>query len=213
MMKTDPMFRDGTVAIWKTDRGFGFIQPEEGGPRIFVNIRDFPKYAARPEVGAAVRFATVIDESGKPRAVGVTTPGARVSAVRVARATFRPGDILGWLSVALFAALLATLVMASGLSLWVPVGYVVLSVICFIAYAGDKNAALSGSWRTSESRLLITGLIGGWPGAVVAQRLLRHKTRKRSFISLFWVTVAVNVIALVVFGWPPLLERFLELFA
>ncbi|WP_309615357.1 DUF1294 domain-containing protein, partial [Salinibacterium sp.] len=75
----------------------------------------------------------------------------------------------------------------------------------------DKSAAVTGEWRVSETRLLILGLLGGWSGAVIAQRVLRHKTRKVAFISIFWVTVAVNVIALVVFGWPPLMQSLIEL--
>ena len=85
-----------------------------------------------------------------------------------------------------------------------------LSVGCFTAYAVDKSAAVTGGWRVSEARLLALGLIGGWPGAVIGQRVLRHKTRKPAFISIFWVTAAVNLIALVVFGWPPLVEALVD---
>ena len=56
----------------------------------------------------------------------------------------------------------------------------------------DKSAALSGRLRTSEDTLLVVGLLGGWPGALIAQKLLRHKSRKGSFQLLFWGTVALN---------------------
>jgi len=48
---------------------------------------------------------------------------------------------------------------------------------------------------------LLVGLVGGWPGAVVAQQLLRHKTKKLSFRTRFWVTVALNVIVFVLLVW------------
>lgn len=68
----------------------------------------------------------------------------------------------------------------------------VLSLVTFIAYALDKAAARKGSWRTPESTLHLLSLLGGWPGALVAQRKLRHKTRKPSFRLVFWLTVLLN---------------------
>jgi uncharacterized membrane protein YsdA (DUF1294 family) len=71
--------------------------------------------------------------------------------------------------------------------------YLVMSLICFASYALDKSAARRGDRRTPESTLLILGLLGGWPGAVLAQQWLRHKTVKQPFRSLFWCTVAANL--------------------
>lgn len=88
------------------------------------------------------------------------------------------------------------------LPVWVTVLYVTASILCFIAYARDKAAAAAGRWRIPETTLLLLGLIGGWPGAIVAQQLLRHKTRKARFLSAFWLTVMANVPVLIVFGTP-----------
>lgn len=74
--------------------------------------------------------------------------------------------------------------------------YLVASAAAFLAYALDKSAALNDRWRTRERTLLLLGLVGGWPGALAAQGLLRHKTRKVSFQGLFWATVALNCCAL-----------------
>jgi uncharacterized membrane protein YsdA (DUF1294 family) len=78
---------------------------------------------------------------------------------------------------------------------WVAGLYIVSSISCFVLYAIDKSAARSGRWRVSENTLLVWGVLGGWPGAIVAQQLLRHKTQKASFRSAFWVSVIVNLIA------------------
>lgn len=71
--------------------------------------------------------------------------------------------------------------------------YAVASVACFIVYALDKSAARNGRRRTPERTLLLLGLAGGWPGALAAQRLLRHKSSKTSFLAKFWFTVLLNL--------------------
>ena len=79
--------------------------------------------------------------------------------------------------------------------------YLGLSILTFAMYAADKRAAQGNHWRTPENTLLLVGLIGGWPGAVVAQQVLRHKTKKLSFRTRFWSTVILNVIGFVLLVW------------
>ena len=75
--------------------------------------------------------------------------------------------------------------------------YLGTSILAFLAFLFDKSAARSGSRRTPENSLHLLGLIGGWPGALIAQRLLHHKTRKVSFQVVFWASVLVNCSALI----------------
>ena len=82
--------------------------------------------------------------------------------------------------------------------------YASMSALSFIMYALDKSAARRGTWRTAESTLHLSDLIGGWPGALVAQRVFRHKTRKQPFQFFFWTAVVVNTGAL---AWLLLSER------
>ncbi|PFG33208.1 uncharacterized membrane protein YsdA (DUF1294 family) [Sanguibacter antarcticus] len=97
---------------------------------------------------------------------------------------------------------------------WLLALYGVMSIVCFIAYAADKRAARLERRRVPERTLLDLGLVCGWPGAIVAQQVLRHKTVKQSFRSAFWRTVVVNL-ALVTFLVSPLatmaLDNVLEL--
>lgn len=100
--------------------------------------------------------------------------------------------------VALVFALLAGATAANRLPITVIAVYAGASLIAFIAYALDKAAARAGRWRTQESTLHLLALIGGWPGALLAQRQFRHKTAKASFRVVFWATVLLNCGAL---GW------------
>jgi uncharacterized membrane protein YsdA (DUF1294 family) len=74
--------------------------------------------------------------------------------------------------------------------------YGIASTVAFLAYARDKSAAQRGQWRTRERSLHLLGIAGGWPGALLAQRVLRHKSRKKSFRVAFWGTVCANCGAL-----------------
>jgi len=71
--------------------------------------------------------------------------------------------------------------------------YGIASLLTFLIYAVDKAAAKKGGWRIKESTLHLLSFIGGWPGALVAQKTLRHKTRKQPFRFIFWVTVILNI--------------------
>lgn len=105
-----------------------------------------------------------------------------------------------YLPILAFALMYAIATLAWDLPLLVGAAYVVTSLTCFVAYALDKSAAQSGAWRTPERTLLVLGLVGGWPGAVLAQQWLRHKSAKRSFRRMFWATVAANVAGFLYFS-------------
>lgn len=72
-------------------------------------------------------------------------------------------------------------------------GYYGLSIITFLAYVYDKFKAKRNAWRTPESTLHFLALLGGWPGAALAQQICRHKSSKRDFKFMFWLTVFVNI--------------------
>jgi uncharacterized membrane protein YsdA (DUF1294 family) len=80
---------------------------------------------------------------------------------------------------------------------WVALVYLAGSVVAFVMYAVDKAAAQRrGRRRIPERTLLMMAVVGGWPGSIVAQQTLRHKTQKRSFRRAFWAAVALNLLVL-----------------
>jgi len=195
----------GTLASWNDDRGFGFIV-DETGQRTFVHISAFR--SGRPVDGDRLTFEIERAPDGRFRAVNVVGAG-RTSArghPRRARGRVQPAAFVPILA---FVGLYLVIVSSTRVELWVPAVYGALSVAAFALYAGDKRAAQRGSWRTSEAMLLLVGLLGGWPGAILAQQVLRHKTSKRSFQAVFWVSVVVNVGAFVLIttGWIAELSR------
>jgi uncharacterized membrane protein YsdA (DUF1294 family) len=110
----------------------------------------------------------------------------------------RPGSGSGaYLAIPGFLAVYLVVNEVWPLPIWVAGVYLTASGGCFLAYAVDKSAATAGRWRVSENTLLVWGIVGGWPGAILAQQTLRHKTRKASFRAAFWGTAVLNVVAFV----------------
>jgi uncharacterized membrane protein YsdA (DUF1294 family) len=96
------------------------------------------------------------------------------------------------LALAAFAIGYASVALVRGVPAWVDGLYAGASALCFVLHAIDKRAAIQGRGRIPESTLLWLSLAGGWPGAIVAQQALRHKTSKPSFRARFWASVAAN---------------------
>ncbi|MFF5867226.1 DUF1294 domain-containing protein [Pseudomonas sp. NPDC012596] len=76
---------------------------------------------------------------------------------------------------------------------WLPLAvYPAVSLITVLLYWQDKHQARTQAWRTPEKALHASELLGGWPGALVAQQLFRHKTRKLSYQLMFWAIVLLH---------------------
>jgi uncharacterized membrane protein YsdA (DUF1294 family)/cold shock CspA family protein len=193
---------EGVVKSWNEERAFGFIEPEQGGQEVFVHITAFPPRSGRPQLNQRVSFEVELNREGKKRAKKVMlarSPNAAKTRSRKAGAQWGGASLF---AVPAFIALYVAVAVVWRLPNKVALGYLALSAVCFVMYAADKSAAKSGGWRTQESTLLLIGLVGGWPGAMLAQQLLRHKSVKASFRSAFWGTVVLNVIAFVVLSSP-----------
>lgn len=133
------------------------------------------------------------DARGRARAERVAFVGQRSAAV-----ASREHSNVSLVMAAAFLVFVAGLTLAGRLPFTVLWLYLAASSVAFAAYALDKSAARRDQWRTQESTLHLFALVGGWPGALAAQRLLRHKSKKRSFQVVFWTTVVLNCGAL---GW------------
>jgi uncharacterized membrane protein YsdA (DUF1294 family) len=96
------------------------------------------------------------------------------------------------LLVPAYAALLVWAAWTTRLPVPVLLAAPLLSALTFFLYWRDKLAAQRGAWRTPEDLLHLFSLVGGWPGAWLAQRLLRHKSSKSSFRLMYWASVVLH---------------------
>lgn len=183
----------GRITTWKDDKGFGFITPNGGGVQVFVHINSLSSRQRRPTGDEIVTYEIKVDGKGRVQAGAVEFVGVQATPSRSSSQSNIPP---------LFACCFLIFVAASAFSGKLPkvvlALYFVASIVAFIAYAFDKSAALNNRWRTQENTLHLFALLGGWPGALAAQRLLRHKSKKASFQAAFWSTVFLNCGAL---GW------------
>ena len=181
----------GRITTWKDDQGFGFITPRGGGPQVFVHIKSFSRQARRPVGGEIVTYEFTADDSGRARAENTAIVGDHTPIRKSKKTGFVPLTLaylfLGCIAGAVFFHKLPRQILGI---------YFGASCLAFLAYWIDKSAARNDRWRIRESTLHLFELLGGWPGALVAQRLLRHKTQKPSFQVAFWITVVVNCCAL-----------------
>lgn len=169
---------------WNAEKGYGWLQ--WGDKRLFLHRRDYSGPQRTPVVGEQVHFLLGQDSQGRPCAVrAVSTRGG--------------GSGRGFLSLAVLCGLLvlpAVAIHRYGIEGWKAAAYVLsISMLTYAAYANDKRRARSQSWRIPEAHLHLLELLGGWPGAWLAQRQLRHKCSKGSYQCVFWLIILAHQFA------------------
>ena len=172
----------GRIVEWDREKGCGWM--ESDGQRIFLHWREFAERRKRPEPGDEVRFTA---------GTGPTGEICAKNAVHV-----KSGGRFEFVAILLLIALLASPALAVvklRIDPAVAVVYALLvNGITYAVYASDKKRARqqNGARRTPEVKLHLLELMGGWPGAFVAQRRLRHKCVKLRYQMEFWMIVAIH---------------------
>ncbi|MBU1054063.1 MAG: cold shock and DUF1294 domain-containing protein [Proteobacteria bacterium] len=182
----------GKITVWKDDKGFGFVTMNATGEKAFVHIKAFSRRSRRPVEGDRITYEQIMDEKHRLRAENIRFVGDQAST------NSSKSISIGSVFAALFCLFLLLASLIGWLSFVVIGYYIVASTIAFFAYAVDKSAAQNNRWRTKESTLHFLSMLGGWPGAFLAQTKLRHKSKKEKFRTEFWITVVLNCCLL---GW------------
>lgn len=181
----------GKLIKWDSDKAFGFIAPNGGGDHVFIHKTALSNRKRTPKISDVITFSIAKDKSGRYCAGDATFSGEKLKkkeAKKISKFSI-------YLSV-LFLGLIAVAYFIGKFPQKLLLVYFGISAITFLAYAFDKSKAQRGEWRTQESTLHMFALIGGWPGAAIAQQVLRHKSQKKEFRSGFWFTVVINIGAL-----------------
>ena len=172
----------GQIIEWNEAKGYGFV--DDGKQRVFAHIRDFTERPQCPQPGTKVTYTLGTDRQGRVCAQNIYLPFTSVP--------------LRTVHFVVLALLLIGPCMAiarlfrTDLS-WLFAGWFALaSAITYGLYAWDKKRAQKGEWRIPENVLHFWELIGGWPGAFLGQRRLRHKSAKFSYLFTFWLIVVFH---------------------
>lgn len=169
----------GRITEWKEDQGYGWLQ--SGDRRVFLHRRDYSGNKRAPDVGEEVHFIFGQDAQGRPCA-------------KQAESTRSHGaGALRLLFLAPWLVLPAIALERLPVEAWMLVAWVfAISLITYTAYASDKRRARTNAWRIPEAHLHLLELLGGWPGAWLAQRQLRHKCSKSSYQFVFWLIILTH---------------------
>ena len=185
----------GRIKQWDDVKGFGFVEPNGGGIRAFVHIKAFKQRSRRPINGDIIIYEIEKDKQGSHRAHNISLlkdyKAKRSSANKHTSQTKRNVILLSF-----FCSVLALLTLSGQLPVVVSIVYGALSLVTVLFYGIDKFAAKNNMWRISEAKLHLLSLVGGWPGALIAQQLFKHKRSKSAFMNVYWITVVVNLIVL-----------------
>ena len=192
------MEQKGVLRSWNDDKGFGFIRADKRDYFIHIsNVR-----GERPLQGEAVLFVADTDEKGRLRAESMRSSGAQAAATQqTSNSTHRQrpltaNNLKHSLSILVTACAIPAVgawqAFQHNAVLWPLLLYICMSLLSILQYWRDKQNAQTGQWRTPEKQLHAVELLGGWPGALLAQQLLRNKTQKTSYQAVFWLIVLAH---------------------
>ncbi|MDQ7090515.1 MAG: DUF1294 domain-containing protein [Methylococcales bacterium] len=182
------MRHQGKITQWNDEKGFGFVQPLKSEEQLFIHITAFKDRQLRPEINQLITYTRSTDKQGRKSTVKITRSTDK-------KRTSQPSknNSFSIMLAVTFLIIVSSLVFINHTSVLILYAYLILSLITFLIYGWDKSAAQKNNWRISENNLHLLALIGGWPGALIAQKFFRHKSKKQPFRKIFWLTVGINI--------------------
>lgn len=152
--------REGQLQKWNDDRGFGFIQPTDGGKAVFLHISTVKNAVRRPKVGDMIWYEPVTEAGGKIRAAKASIQGVEIisapsppdlktirtgSPVKKAKETHQAKPHRTK-RVSRFRSKINSLGLAMG----------IISVICFLVLVGTIPQLINGLFRSPSVPTTLT---------------------------------------------------------
>lgn len=204
----------GQLVEWNDEKSYGFIQPmprssdqAQAAQRVFLHIKGFTQRGPRPITGAWLEYEVISDSQGRLNAQCVSYVKRQSAKAANPPKVSSPQAWRGWF-ITFYAAFIIALQLTHQLPGWALAIPLLLSGLTYFIYAMDKNAAQQGKQRTPEKNLHLLSVLGGWPGALIAQQKLRHKSAKVEFQKVFWATVALNWVLVMMISMPMIQQFF-----
>ena len=182
------MSNKGKIITWNDEKGFGFVKPLKDQAQIFIHISAFNDRKLRPDINQKVTYELSVDKQGRKSAIKI----ARTSDRKIKTKKGKNSAVSMIISIT-FLIIISCIIFIKQASFLILYAYIIISLVSFLIYGWDKSAAKKNHWRTPENHLHFLSLIGGWPGALIAQNFFRHKSKKQPFRIIFWVTVMINI--------------------
>ncbi len=170
----------GKIVIWNEAKGFGWV--DSGDQKLFFHSREFAGRAFA--VGQQLSYMVGSDKKGRPCAR--SPEGAAPERISVSAWT---------LLIALMVVPVMGLTHLPVPWWWPTVQAIALSAATYRLYSYDKRQAVRGGWRVPETSLHLAEIAGGWPGAFLAQRRLRHKCSKGRYLAIYWCIIVLHQLA------------------
>ena len=192
--------QNGTLTEWDDEHGYGFITPENNGPKVFLHLSGLVEMARRPTAGEAFTYMLEKDEKGRPQAA-YACQSKKLSRLRTLpfhhevlrfAANCRP---LG------LAIIIACCTLSKTYYIGIVISFVINSLLTVAFYWEDKYLAQYQCWRIPENRLHTWELLCGWPGALFAQQGFMHKNKKGEYQREFTYCIVFNLLFVLLFSF------------
>lgn len=203
-------FQKGKIVDWKDTQGYGYIVAHNSNQKVFFHIKSFKnKIFRRPSVGDTVSFTITKDKENRLQANQITFE--EIEVIKNQKTTkqhiYSESNLQSNSSFSslLFLFVFPSLILYSTIQGLIPFYlfpiYISLSFVTFFIYWWDKYSAQNDLWRISEKSLHLFSLLGGWFGALLAQKILRHKSSKKEFQDTFKVTIILNLLGIIIYSY------------
>ena len=203
------MPRSGELVQWNNKGGYGFVR-DAAGNDYYVHISKLADGHTRPRIGDQLAFDIASGRNGRPAAINVAVAAAAPPPERTMRDVKRSPSTVSRYKIGLrtAAATMMTLLillamLTAGVPVWLGATYALMGLASALLYRFDKQYALHGRWRVSETNLHVVDLCFGIIGGLAAQEVYRHKTVKPRFVATTWAIALVHVVGLTALaqGW------------